>query len=108
MVPMANNRKLAFVVAATNHGTMIVNRFDYRMIGPDKGYGVGHQLLETASFDPGEVDVLLRLLGWRRRYFGDGVLAVDCGANVGVHTIEWAKRMTGWGSVVAIEAQERI
>src|SRR5260370_16749261 len=23
-------------------------------------------------------------------------------------TIEWAKRMTGWGSVLAIEAQERI
>ena len=28
-------RKLAFVLAASNHGTMIVNRFDYRMSGPD-------------------------------------------------------------------------
>jgi hypothetical protein len=26
-------RKLAFVLAATNHGTMITNRFDYRMSG---------------------------------------------------------------------------
>jgi FkbM family methyltransferase len=25
-----------------------------------------------------------------------------------VHTIEWASSMTGWGSVIAIEAQERI
>jgi len=25
-----------------------------------------------------------------------------------VHSIEWAKMMTGWGSVLAIEAQERI
>ena len=36
------------------------------------------------------------------------MLAIDCGANIGVHTIEWAKHMTGWGSVMAIEAQERI
>jgi len=103
-----NRRKLAFVVAATNHGTMIVNRFDYRMTGPDKGYGVGFQLLDAAYFDPAEVDLLLKMLDLRRKYFGDGVLAIDCGANLGVHTIEWAKRMTEWGSVIAIEAQERI
>ena len=30
-------RKLAFVLASTNHGTMIVNRLDYRMVGPDQG-----------------------------------------------------------------------
>ena len=44
----------------------------------------------------------------RRRFHGDGVVAIDCGANIGVHTVEWAIAMTGWGSVVAIEAQERI
>jgi FkbM family methyltransferase len=48
------------------------------------------------------------MLALRRRYHGDGVLAIDCGANIGVHTIEWAKAMTGWGSVLSIEAQERI
>ena len=36
------------------------------------------------------------------------MVAIDCGANIGVHTVEWATAMTGWGSVVAIEAQERI
>ena len=36
------------------------------------------------------------------------MVAIDCGANIGVHTIEWATAMTGWGSVVAVEAQERI
>ncbi|HUE11510.1 MAG TPA: FkbM family methyltransferase, partial [Steroidobacteraceae bacterium] len=36
------------------------------------------------------------------------VIAVDCGANIGVHTIEWAKHMTSWGIVLALEAQERI
>lgn len=101
-------RKLGFVIAASNHGTMILNRFDYRMVGPDQGIGVGHQLLETGAFDPVEVEMAVQLLETRRRYHGDGVVAIDCGANIGVHTIEWATAMTGWGSVVAIEAQERI
>jgi FkbM family methyltransferase len=101
-------RKLGFVIAASNHGTMILNRFDYRMLAPDQGIGVGHQLLETGAFDPVEVEMAVQLLETRRRYHGDGVVAIDCGANIGVHTIEWATAMTGWGSVVAIEAQERI
>ncbi|HZQ11565.1 MAG TPA: FkbM family methyltransferase [Pseudolabrys sp.] len=101
-------RKLAFVLAASNHGAMILNRFDYRMTGADSGIGVGHQLLETGSFDPIEVELALQLLEARRRVHGDGVVAIDCGANIGVHTIEWATAMTGWGSVIAVEAQERI
>ncbi len=101
-------RKLAFVLASTNHGAMIVNRFDYRMVGPDTGFGVGFQILERAAFDPVEVELAVQLLEARRRYFGDGAVAIDCGANIGAHTIEWAIAMTGWGSVVAIEAQERI
>jgi FkbM family methyltransferase len=101
-------RKIAFVTAATNHGTLIVNRFDRHVTETGIGFGAGFQLLETASYDPDEVNLLLGLLDLRRRHYGDGVIAVDCGANVGVHTIEWAKHMTGWGVVVAIEAQERI
>jgi FkbM family methyltransferase len=101
-------RKLAFVLAATNHGSMIVNRFDYHMVDPERGYGVGFQLLETAAFDPLEVELATQLLESRRRYHGDGVVALDCGANIGVHTLEWATAMTGWGSVMAIEPQERI
>jgi FkbM family methyltransferase len=101
-------RKLGFVIAASNHGTMIVNRFDYRMVAPDQAIGVGLQLLENGAFDPVEVEMAVQLLETRRRYHGDGVVAIDCGANIGVHTVEWATAMTGWGSVVAIEAQERI
>jgi FkbM family methyltransferase len=52
--------------------------------------------------------LVLKLLDLRRQYYNDGAIAVDCGANVGVHTIEWAKHMTGWGEVLAFEAQERI
>jgi FkbM family methyltransferase len=101
-------RKLGFVLAACNHGTMIVNRMDYRMIEPGRGVGVGFQLLEAGSYDPVEVELALQLIEARRRFHGDGVVAIDCGANIGVHAIEWATAMTGWGSVIAIEAQERI
>ena len=101
-------RKIAFVLAASDHGTMIVNRLDYRMIDERVGFGVGFQILEAASFDAQEVDVALSMLALRRQYFGDGVVAVDCGANIGVHAIEWANRMHGWGEVIAIEAQERL
>jgi FkbM family methyltransferase len=101
-------RKTAFVLAASEHGTMIVNRLDYRVVNQGAGIGVGFQILEGGVFDPEEVDMALKLLDLRRRYFGDGVMALDCGANIGVHTIEWARRMNGWGEVIAIEAQERI
>jgi FkbM family methyltransferase len=100
-------RPTAFVVVSTNHGSMLVNRHDYRLVSGG-GYGVGYQLLNTSSFDQNEVDVVLHLLYARREVHGDGVVAVDCGANIGVHTIEWAKFMHAWGSVIAIEAQERI
>lgn len=43
-MPIAG-QKLAFVMASSSHGTMIVNRFDYRMVAPDRGYGVGFQIL---------------------------------------------------------------
>jgi FkbM family methyltransferase len=102
------SRKLAFVTAATDHGTFIVNRFDRRIVNESEGFGVGLQLLEHAHYDPEEVNLLLRVLDLRRLCHGDGVMAVDCGANVGVHTVEWAKHMTAWGNVLAIEAQERI
>ena len=100
-------RKLAFVLTASNHGTMIVNRFDYREVDGG-GIGVGHQILESGAFDPSEIELAIQLLELRRIHHGDGVVAIDCGANIGVHSVEWAIAMTGWGSVVAIEAQERI
>jgi FkbM family methyltransferase len=102
------SRKLAFVAAATDHGTFIVNRFDQLIVNGTEGYGVGLQLLEHAHYDPDEVNLLLRLIDLRRQCYGNGVVAIDCGANVGVHTVEWAKHMTAWGAVLAIEAQERL
>ena len=101
-------RTLAFVLAPTDQGTLIVNRFDYRMVDATQGFGVGHMLLNRGSYDANEVAIAVQLLTLRRQHFGDGVVALDCGANIGVFTVEWAKTMTGWGSVLAIEAQERV
>ncbi|MDC7788250.1 FkbM family methyltransferase [Rhodoplanes sp. TEM] len=100
-------RPTAFVIVSTAHGTMLVNRHDYRLV-KGGGIGVGFQLLQRSVYDPDEVDIAVKLLQLRRQYFGDGVVAIDCGANIGVHTIEWAKAMHGWGEVLAFEAQERI
>src|ERR1700728_1993273 len=106
---MANiKRPVPFILISSNHGTMIMNRNDYYTHSDGKGWGVGYQLLSTGSHDHQEVDFILALLEMRRKYFGNGVVALDCGANIGVHTVEWARAMYGWGEVMAFEAQEKI
>ena len=94
-------RKLAFMLLSTEHGALIINRLDYQP-------GVSNQLFDTGMHEPFEVNSMLDLLELRRKHYGDGVFAIDCGANVGVHTLEWSKLMTDWGWVLAIEAQERL
>ena len=64
------NRKIAFMLASSDHGAVIVNRFDYRMIDQASGYGVGFQILEKSAFDPEEVDFVISLLMLRKQYFG--------------------------------------
>ena len=101
-------RPIAFILAATDQGTLIVNRFDYAGHEQDSAYGVGFQLLNNASYEDSESSMVLQLLDERRRHFGDGVTVLDVGANIGVFTITWARHMTGWGRIIAVEAQERI
>lgn len=101
-------RPAPFVLVSTAHGTLIVNTHDRCLSDGGAAFGVGLQLLNTSNYDPEEVVLATQLLDLRRQHHGDGVVAIDCGANLGVHTIEWARRMTGWGRVIAIEAQERI
>ena len=105
---LSNPRAAAFALVTTDHGTMIVNVND-RWKAEDGGeFGVGSQLLRFSRYDLDQVTVLKGLAALRRHYNGDGVQAVDCGANIGVFTIELARHMTGWGRVIAIEAQELI
>ena len=101
-------RPQAYTVVSTDHGSMIVNRFDYKMIDSQHGYGVGFQLLNTGQYDMTEVGLCKFLLERCYEDNGPGVVAIDCGANIGVHTIEWAKLLHNRGSVVAFEPQEQV
>lgn len=101
-------RTLAFILAATDQGAMILNRFDFHIPSPGNLYGVGGTMLRTGSYDALESEQGAQILQLRRKYHGDGVVAVDCGANIGVFTLHWARTMTGWGQVISIEAQERV
>lgn len=99
---------ISFILASTAYGPLLINRHDYNTTSNGAKYGVGIDLLDTGTYAEQDVNVLKFVLGLRRQYYGDGVVALDGGANIGVHTVEWAKHMTGWGSVLAFEAQERI
>ena len=100
-------RPIAFIMASTNHGSMLVNRFDYHT-SKDGSFGVGLDLLNCSAYAPSEISLGCQLLAGRKNHFGSGVVALDCGANIGTHTIEWAKSMFGWGNIIAFEPQERI
>lgn len=99
------NRRIAFVLAATDSGPMIVNRLDF---DPRHFAGVGLQLLERGSYEQSEIDLCGGFLAALRRTRGDGISALDGGANIGTHTVEWALGMRGWGTVIAVEPQEPI
>lgn len=101
-------RPIAFVLASTEHGTMILNRNDQHRDDRGLPYGVGIEILLRGAYVPDEIDLIRKLLDLRREFHGDGVIAIDCGANIGVHAVEWGRHMTGWGRVIAVEAQERI
>lgn len=101
-------RPASFSLLSTGHGTLIVNQNDYHRMDGGYEYGVGLELMRNSYFEPEEIALALRVLGLRRQHFGDGVVAIDCGANIGIHSVEWARSMHGWGTVHAFEAQEPI
>lgn len=101
-------RPRPFVLTSTDHGSMIVNRLDTHQLPTGAAYGVGFQLLTKGSYDKDEINFVLNVLRTRRKYYNGGVVALDCGANIGVHTLEMAQEMAGWGKVIAFEAQERL
>lgn len=101
-------RPQANIVVNTAHGMMIVNRNDYHMLDDKHGYGVGFQLLNTGEYDMQEINFAKFCLQQRLNDYGKGVVAIDCGANIGVHTIEWAKTLHNVGAVISFEAQDMV
>ena len=104
-------RPAAFVLTSTQHGTMIVNRFD-TFDDPNEpsipAFGIGHDLLNRGSCAPTEINLGIDLLTVLRDQRGDGVTVIDCGANIGTFAVSWATHMTGWGSVMAFEPQRML
>jgi FkbM family methyltransferase len=97
------NRQVVFMLVSTEHGPLITSRFDLR-----PGDIHSNPLLEQGVYEAPLILSVLDLLDLRRKHYGDGVFAIDCGAHIGIHTLEWSKLMTGWGEVLAFEAQERL
>ena len=52
-------RLIAFILAASKHGPMIVNRLDYYMQAPKQGFGVGFQILQNGRY--GEIRLTSQL-----------------------------------------------
>jgi FkbM family methyltransferase len=101
-------RPQAYTLVSSDHGTMIVNRFDFKMVDKTSGYGVGFQILNKGSYEETEVSLCKFLLNRCLKDNGPGVVAIDCGANIGVHTIEWGKMLQGKGSIISFEPQKQI
>jgi|SRR5215469_4575896 len=96
-------RPIAFVMADTEYGSLILNRLDSY-----QGSGISALLFEQGAHDRYEIARIKELLDSLLQTRGAGLTVVDCGANIGTHTIAMARHMYGWGRVLAFEPQERI
>src|SRR5262249_45408063 len=99
-----------FVLAATEHGPLILSHIDFHVPESGPPIGVGMQLLTNGRYDSIEAGLIKSLLSLRRDRLTEKrrLLALDCGANIGVMTVEMARHMRDWGIVIAFEAQERL
>lgn len=102
--------KISYVLASTHHGTFIINRNDENQNEQYGTYGVGSKLFETGSFFQTDIDLLVSILRLKKQESAGRrpVVAIDCGANLGVHTIEFARELEGVGNVISIEAQKPV
>ena len=108
---------ISYVLTSTNHGTIITNRFDFKErmdhLGNRAFSGVGVELFESSTFQRKEIEIafifLQKILQERSSSKNkEEILVIDCGANIGIHTIEWANFINFFGSVISFEAQEKI
>jgi FkbM family methyltransferase len=104
---MLSAKKRVFVLVSTDVGSMILSRLDFAQM-PGGCAGVGIQFMEEGNYGPEELAFLKAMADSRRKSRGDGVVAVDVGANFGAFTIPLARHMDEWGEVIGIEAQERV
>jgi FkbM family methyltransferase len=85
------------VLLSTAHGLMIVDR--HELAWPS---GVVAMLASQGAYEPEEMTLLREII----RYLPRGTVALDIGANIGVHTLEFARATSAAeGAVVAFEAE---
>ena len=103
------SNRSAFVLVSAMGQSLIVNRNDYNPMEPTQGVGI--ELLEHGTHEIGIGTLVAKLAIERKRAYGQGVVIVDAGANIGHLTCFWARIMDGasgapWGRILAIEPQE--
>lgn len=100
------SRPMVFVLGSTDHGSLIFNRMDYaeEQQGGERGFvGCGASLLFRSQYAVEEIALICNISKLRREIYGDGVMVIDGGANIGIYTVQIARTMTGWGSILAFE-----
>lgn len=83
------------VVIATEIGTFIINKNDL---------GVGWQLSEYGTYDPQELHIIKEIMR-ALRGTRQNLVALDIGANIGIHSVILSKEVGEKGRVFAFEAQ---
>jgi FkbM family methyltransferase len=91
--------ELPFQVVNSSHGRTIVNINDQY---------ISKEIISNGSWEINEVNFLKSILIQSREKYGNGVVALDCGANLGVHTLEFSRLMKDWGYVYSFEPQRQI
>ena len=91
--------KSAFVAVKSKHGKIVINLNDIY---------ISSEIMGNGKWEMDEINFLKSLLTECRNQYGEGVIALDCGANLGVHTLEFSKLMKSWGEVYSFEPQQPI
>lgn len=86
------------VTIPTDIGSFIINKNDL---------GVGWQLSEYGTYDPAELDAVRGIMTILRSS-APNLVALDIGANIGVHSVVLSSEVGEMGSVYAFEAQRII
>lgn len=103
-VGIRSRHPLGFVLGSTTHGAMIFSWRDRC----ESGLGVGGVILEDGEYDGDLIVIMLGMLKLLKQTRGEGVVALDVGANIGVHAVEMGRYMHGWGVVHAFEPQRYV
>lgn len=106
-MPQPRNSPINFISANTRLGTLIMPRNDYQQFDALHTCGIGHQLMATGTYEQPEIDISVALLHLRSQTQSRPIVALDCGANIGLLCMAWDRHIHDI-TVHAFEAQEKI